>query len=159
MAINPNTNFTAGAILTADQQNRFPRGVMALATSTTNYTLTTSVVIATGMTATFTAVANRNYKITYFEPQVQASSFPGAISEIQIRVTNAAGTQLNKSMFQSAASAVYNYTLMAQSVSTFSAGSVTIVGCATTTFTTGGPSLIRGATLPAFLLIEDIGPA
>ena len=39
MAINPNTDFTAGAVLTAAQQNRFPRGVVALTfdTATANF--------------------------------------------------------------------------------------------------------------------------
>ena len=75
MAISPNDDFTAGQILTAQECNQFPRGVMALATSTTSYTLTTSEVIATGMTVTFTAVANRYYRITWFEPQAQSASF------------------------------------------------------------------------------------
>ena len=30
MAINPNTDFTTGAILTAAQQNRFPRGITGI---------------------------------------------------------------------------------------------------------------------------------
>jgi hypothetical protein len=29
MAINPNTDFTTGQVLTSAEQNRFPRGVMA----------------------------------------------------------------------------------------------------------------------------------
>ena len=36
MAINPNTDFSSGAVLTAAQQNRFPRGVMAYAQTTTS---------------------------------------------------------------------------------------------------------------------------
>ena len=68
MAIAPNTTFVSGAILTAAQQNAFGFGAVALATSTTNYALTTSNVIATGMTVTFTAIASRNYKVTYTEP-------------------------------------------------------------------------------------------
>jgi len=51
MAINPNTDFTSGAVLTAAQQNRFPRGVMALATSSTSYVLTTTLTATTGMVA------------------------------------------------------------------------------------------------------------
>ena len=74
MAISPNDNFTAGQVLTATECNQFPRGVMALATSTTNYTLTTSTVIATGMTITFAADSTRMYKITYYEPYVETST-------------------------------------------------------------------------------------
>ena len=36
MAINPNTDFSAGAVLTAAQQNRFPRGVVAFSSSQTS---------------------------------------------------------------------------------------------------------------------------
>ena len=50
MAISPNDDFTAGQVLTATECNQFPRGVMAYAQSTADYTLTTSDVIATGMT-------------------------------------------------------------------------------------------------------------
>jgi hypothetical protein len=61
MAISPNDDFTAGQVLTATECNQFPRGVMALATSTTNYMLTTtSTVNATGMTVTFTAVVRQS---------------------------------------------------------------------------------------------------
>jgi hypothetical protein len=33
MAINPNTQFSSGAVFTADEANRFPRGIMGYATS------------------------------------------------------------------------------------------------------------------------------
>jgi hypothetical protein len=32
MAINPNTQFSSGAVFTADQANRFPRGIMLMKT-------------------------------------------------------------------------------------------------------------------------------
>ena len=158
MAINPNTTFTAGSILTADQQNRFPRGVMQLASSTSNYTLTTSVAIATGMTVTFTAVANRNYKITYHEPQAQTANIT-SFTATQIRVTNAAGTQLQSGIVQTVSAAIVNGSIANTYIGTFAAGSTTIVGCASCTSTSGAPVLSRAATTPAFLLVEDIGPA
>lgn len=157
MAINPNTNFTAGATLTADQQNRFPRGVMALATSSTTYVLTTAFAIATGMTVTFTAVANRNYRITYYEPQVQTPNVAG-FSLATINVTNAAGTQLQSSITQTAANTL-NASLTVVYVGTFSAGSVTLVGCGLTSNTTGAPTFVRSATAPGQIIVEDIGPA
>ena len=42
---------------------------------------------------------------------------------------------------------------------TFASGSVTLVGTASTTSTSGGPQLIRDATREALLLVEDIGAA
>jgi hypothetical protein len=65
MAINPNTDFTAGQVLTAAQQNRFPRGVMGYAVSTANHALTTSTSDVTGMSLTFTGVANRLYVASF----------------------------------------------------------------------------------------------
>jgi len=61
MAINPNTNFSAGAVLTSAQQNRFPRGVMAFTKATASGAINSEAVQITG--SSFTAVANRYYKI------------------------------------------------------------------------------------------------
>jgi hypothetical protein len=158
MAINPNTDFSSGAILTADQQNRFPRGVMALATSTTSYTLTTSEVIATGMTVTFTAVANRYYRITYYEPQAQTASF-ASNTQLTLRQTNASGTVLQNTVFANESNATDQSGMTVIRTMTFSAGSITVVGTAKVSLTTGTPQLIRDSTRQAQLLIEDIGPA
>ena len=159
MAITPNTDFVSGAILTAQQQNNFPRGIMATASSTTSYTLTTSVVISTGMTVTFTAVAGRNYRITYYEPQVQSPSVNASQVSCQIRLTNAAGTQLQAGIVQTTASSTVNETLTVTYVGTLTAGSVTIVGTSNASTTTGTPTLVRSATLPAQITVEDIGTA
>jgi hypothetical protein len=159
MAINPNTDFTTGAVLTAAQQNRFPRGVMATASSSTSYTVTTSVAIATGMTVTFTAVANRNYRVTYYEPQVQSPSTSGSFVSLNIRLTNAAGTQLQSALCQTNTSGIINETVTTIYVGTFTAGSVTLVGCAVATVTTGTPVLTRAATTLAHIIVEDIGTA
>ena len=158
MAINPNTDFSSGAVLTAAQQNRFPRGVMALATSTTSYTLTTSEVIATGMTVTFTAVANRYYRITWFEPQAQTASFASNTS-LTLRQTNASGTVLQNTVFQNETNATDQSGMVCIRTMTFSAGSITVVGTAKVSLTTGTPLLIRDSTRQAQLLVEDIGPA
>jgi hypothetical protein len=158
MAINPNTDFSSGAVLTAAQQNQFPRGVMALATSTTSYTLTTSEVIATGMTVTFTAVANRYYRITYYEPQAQTASF-ASNTQLTLRQTNAAGTVLQNTVFANESNATDQSGMTVIRTMTFSAGSITVVGTAKVSITTGTPQLIRDSTRLAQLLIEDIGPA
>jgi hypothetical protein len=159
MAINPNTNFTAGAILTADQQNRFPRGVMAYAESATNYTLTASTAVATGMTVSFTAVAGRYYRVTYYEPQVQTNNTLSGNTRTSIRLTNAGGTQFSLTILQNETAAAINGTITCTAVVTLSAGATTIVGCAITSSTSGAPTLIRGATSPSFIVVEDIGTA
>ena len=64
MAVSPNTNFVSGAILTAQQQNNFPRGVMGYAIGSANSGFS-SITDITGMSVTFTAVADRLYKATF----------------------------------------------------------------------------------------------
>ena len=156
---SPNTDFSSGQVLTAAAQNKFPRGVMALATSSTSYTLTTSAVIATGMTVTFTAVAGRNYKITYIEPQAGTPAVSGGFTTATIRLTNAAGTQFAQSVIQTSAASSIGGSLVCQYIWSGSAGSTTFVGCGATSSTTGAPVFTRSATNLASLLVEDIGPA
>ena len=158
MAVNPNTDFSTGAVLTAAQQNRFPRGVMALATSSTSYVLTTTLTATTGMSVTFTAVANRYYKITYYEPQAQTPAAAATYTELDLRLTNAAGASQGTSLIFTP-SALIQTGVTVVAIKTFSAGSVTLVGCALTSSTTGAPSLIRPAPRAAILLVEDIGPS
>ena len=64
MAITPNTTFVSGAILTAAQQNNFPRGLMGYVSKTDgNFTFSSEVDI-TGMSISFTGIANRLYRIS-----------------------------------------------------------------------------------------------
>ena len=157
MAYNPNTQFSSGAVYTADQANRFPRGIMNVAISTTSYTLTTTETDATGMTVTFTAEANRLYKLTYYEPQAQTASV-ASNTQLTIRLNNAAGGVYQNTI-------IGNETGLDQSgmictvITTFSAGSVTLVGCAKCNSTAGAPALIRDSTRFANLLVEDLGPS
>jgi hypothetical protein len=159
MAINPNTTFVAGNILTAAQQNRLPFGVCANAEGTANYTLTTTLTIATGMSVTFLPIANRLYKITYQEPFAELPSAVGGNTNLQIRQTSAAGTQLQAARATSpaASASVESFTVIY--VGTFAAVSTVIVGCANVNVTTGAPILARSATTVARLIVEDIGPS
>jgi hypothetical protein len=61
MAIAPNTTFTAGQVLTSDQANRFPRGVVAY---TSNATQTIAGGYLTGLDTTYTFAADRMYRIS-----------------------------------------------------------------------------------------------
>ena len=150
MAINPNTDFSSGAVLTAAQQNRFPRGIMNLASATTGSNVTTEAVQLTG--SSFTAVANRYYKITYFEPNPVNGTGYWAF---RIRQTNLAGTTLNTSYNVTGTGIDRQMTMIW--VGTFSAGTVNVVATAQQTVGTG--LLNRGPTVVAYLLVEDIGPA
>ena len=159
MAISPNVTFVAGAVYTADQANRLPFGVCASSSSTADYTLTTTLTIATGMTATFTAIANRLYKVTYYEPAAGISSVLSSTTTLRIVLTNALGTNLQRGIAQNTAAVSSSQTLNVVHVGTFTAGSVTVVGCAITTSVTGTPILNRNATSVARLIVEDMGPS
>jgi len=151
MAINPNTDFSSGSVYTADQANRFPRGVMARNTATaSDTTVTAEEVQITG--SSFTAVANRYYKITYFEPNPTSGT---GYFAFRIRQTNLAGTVLNTA-YQTVGAGIERQSHMIW-VGTFSAGTVNVVATAQQSAGTG--SLVRSSTVVAYLLVEDIGPA
>jgi hypothetical protein len=151
MAINPNTDFSSGSVYTADQANRFPRGVMARNTATaTDASITAEEVQITG--SSFTAVANRYYKITYFEPNPNGGT---GYFAFRIRQTNLAGTVLNTA-YQTVGAGIERQSHLVW-VGTFSAGTVNVVATAQQTAGTG--SLVRSSTVVAYLLVEDIGPA
>ena len=155
MAINPNTTFVANAVLPASQMNRLPFGIVALATNTTaNQPTITTKVDLTGMSVTWTAIANRNYKITYHIyaiPTTTNACFSVNLQQSttvkQISITNGgvatAGTTCN---------GIY--------ISSFSAGSTTLkLTGATTAGSLGSFTFAADATLPWILCVEDIGPA
>jgi hypothetical protein len=153
MAINPNTDFTAGQVLTADQQNRFGRGVVAYTESITGSGAIGAEAVQVTSTS-FTAVANRYYKVTYFEPKLSASLNGNQCTQ-RIRLTSIGGTVLQSSYMQpNTANFVMN---ICEVVLTFSAGTTTLVG----TLQMGGTNVFAGrsATEKAFIVVEDIGPA
>ena len=156
MAIAPNTTFVSGAVLTAAQMNALPWGVVALTKVTSNQTIDSTAVIAV-TASTFTAVANRYYRITYFEPQVPQVQNNNSVS-LFINLTNTAGAiygsavQINTTAVSGAANAV---TLVA--VTTLTAGSTVLVGTAVSPG--ASVSMVRNANQPAYILVEDIGPA
>ena len=155
MAINPNTAFSSGAVLTAAQQNRFPRGIMAFIESTSFDTYGTTEAVK--LTAnSFTAEAGRYYRFTYFEPVIQLPSGTSTYFEQRIRLTNTSGAQYAFGQQQSQSATQVSNTNIIQTVAGLSAGTYTFVG--TMKSSTGTPSLFRSG-FKAFLLVEDIGPS
>lgn len=151
MAVNPNTDFSSGQTLTADNMNRLPRGIMAYNTATaSDASVTVEEVQISGVT--FTAVANRLYRITYYEPGFGSSV--AAAMTMRIRLTNISGAIQQQGI-------VYNTGVQQQNgivvgYTTYTAGSVTLV--ATLQNSTGTGSANRSATAFAFLSVEDCGP-
>ena len=157
MAINPNTDFSSGAVLTAAQQNRFPRGNMQLATSVTSDTSVTTEEVELGAIS-FTAVASRWYKITYYEPDIGISGAGSGTLQMRIRNgTTTAGTLLQLA-YQWIPSSSVDTAGQCVWFGTFTAGTQNIVATAQQ----GGAStfqLNRGTGKAAWLVVEDIGPA
>jgi hypothetical protein len=155
MAISPNTNFSVGQVLTSTQANQWPRGIMAFGTRTSN-TGALAVETVTITAISFTAVANRYYKITYFEPQsIGAGTLTFADMAIK-QGTTTAGTLLNLATLSP--SATVRQGNSCECITTFSSGTVNIVA---TVGPNGGGTIncTAGATFPAFLIVEDLGPA
>ena len=152
---NPNVDFTTGQTLLASQQNRFPRGIMAYNTVVlSDTTVTAEEVMITG--SSFTAVANRYYRITYQEPSL-ASAGANAVFTLRIRLTNLAGAVQNevRELNQSASIAIPTSGIC-QAVVTLTAGSQNFV--ATLQCSSGTGQAQRSGTIIGFLLVEDIGP-
>jgi hypothetical protein len=153
MAITNNTDFTSGQILTAQQQNNFPRGIMAVSKATS--TDATVTVLEEQLSVTFTAVANRNYRVTYFEPEVTSTS--GTYTYLALFLTSIVGTQITAGyVYAPATNSFMSQTVTA--VSTFTAGTV-ILKAAAQCVGVGTSKLGRAATQPAYFMVEDIGTA
>jgi hypothetical protein len=153
MAISPNDTFTSGQILTAQECNQFPFGIVAFTQSTSSDTFTTAEKVMLTSTS-FTAIANRYYKVTYYEPK-QLSSAGTSESEARIRLTNISGA-VQQTGYVGTGSVVQQSQIV-EVITTFAAGATTV--CATQTAATGTTTLGRSATVKAFIMVEDIGPA
>jgi hypothetical protein len=152
MATNPNTDFTTGQVLTAAEQNRFPRGVMQYAKSTVDASITTTVADVTGMTATFTAVANRLYRATF-----ECFFMVGSTSQNQFYITDGSNTQLDQMFFDTTANSFAP--LCFQYIFTTTAGSKTMKVRAVTQVGTMTIYGTTGANRSYSFVIEDLGPA
>ena len=153
-----NTTFVAGAVFTAGQANRLPFGVCDQDSTSSDTTLTTTLTAVVGLSLTWTADISRLYKITWFEPQCKTATVASYIN-LQLRQTNAAGTQLQSTFVQnvSAVSTTTGQTCIF--IGTFASGSTTVVPCALSSSITGTPKLDRLGTSRAFIIVEDVGLA
>ena len=150
MAINPNTQFSSGAVYTADQANRFPRGLMQYNTaSSTDASVTAEEIQIT--LASFTAATNRLYRITYYEPGFGSSV--AAAMTMRIRKDNVTGTIQQQGIVYNTGAQQQNGFI--QNVVTFTAGPVVLV--ATLQNSAGTGTANRSSTAQAVLLVEDIG--
>ena len=156
MAFNPNITFTAGAILTAAQQNRFPRGVMGAVYRTAgNVAVTTTQADITGMTVTFTAEASRTYKASWLVAGVKDTNngFLGAF------LTNGANT-VQASVYNTGLivlGTAYSNLSGVAFLTTLTAGSQTLK--LRTIAENNAGTILASGTNPCVLIIEDCGPS
>ena len=155
MAINPNTDFSSGAVLTAAQQNRFPRGVMGAVYRTAgDYTMTTAVADVTGMSVTFTAVANRTYKASWTASGYKSTNNGWAA----MYLTNSSNTVFGSVYNTALISGVGYFNLSGFTYFTnLTAGSQTLKLRAQIENLNG--LLNASGTNPCVLMIEDCGPS
>jgi hypothetical protein len=156
MAISPNVDFTAGAVLTATQQNQFPRGIVSFAQSTSAGTANTTESVQI-TSSTFTAVANRYYRVTYYEPLVIIGGLTPSYLGFRVRLTSLTGTILATEEPESMPTPSDGQIINFQFVTTFTAGSTVLVATAYTG--TNSASLYGAATVRRQLIVEDLGPA
>jgi hypothetical protein len=155
MAINPNTDFSSGAVLTAAQQNRFPRGVMGAVYRTAgDYTMSTTVGDVTGMSITFTAVASRTYKASWTISGYKSTTNGWAA----VYLTNSANTIFGSVYNTALISGVGYFNLSGFTYFTnLTAGSQTLKLRAQIENAAG---LINASgTNPAVFMVEDCGPS
>ena len=124
--------------------------------TTSQNTITTAETALTSMTVTFTAITNRLYRASLFEPSLSnAAGSPGNYSG-RLRLTNIAGTQLQAVSVLSGAG-VTAVPFIIESVFTATAGSTVVL--ATLNTAAGNFNALRSATAPAIFRVEDIGPS
>ena len=153
MAANPNTNFTAGQVLTAAEQNRFPRGQMvdSLIYTGGNQTITSvSAVDIPNATKTFTAVSGRAYKVTTLLVARKTLNAGYAFTLI-----NAGGTVVSEAGINGSAGDYMTFSQTA--ILTGLSGSVVLKMQAYND--TNATVYFAKATSPFLIVIEDIGPS
>ena len=128
-----------------------PWGKVAYNEVTANDTTITSTEEVQITSSSFTGVAGRQYRMTYYEPQLYNTAATYFV--LRIRLTNLAGTEVGRAIPSVSAN---NYAFGSCTRVTTLTGTVTLVGTLESTVT---GSATRAAGFPAFLLVEDIGPA
>jgi hypothetical protein len=136
---------------TVSALTKAPRGVVALSTVTSNTAVGTTE--ATRTSVTWTAVASRYYKITWYEGTV-VSGVNASLNNMYLRQTTTAGTIIGNSTLYLASSEQEER--ICSVVTTFTAGSQTVFARVLSNAATD-TTYTASATQPAFLLVEDIG--
>lgn len=147
-----NTTFTSGNVLTAAQMNNLPFGVVGYVSRTAGNITVNTLADLTGMSVTFTAVANRIYKATWL---VNGDKNASGRDSTNIYFTTSANVVVADISLITMGSTNVGLNFSASCVFTASAGSVTYK-LRGKSFS--GDLVVYGtANAPCVLIIEDIG--
>jgi hypothetical protein len=138
----------------ASSDGKAPRGLVSFAQVTTATGLTTTEAVQITAPA-FTAVANRYYRVTYYEPLIQIGAATPTFLAFRVRLTNLAGTVQALSEPEPMPNPSDGQIVVVQFVTTFTAGSTVLVATAATGSSTA--SAYGAATTRRQLIVEDIG--
>jgi hypothetical protein len=157
MAIAPNTNpFVSGAVLTAAQMTALPMGIYSFVEKTTTTTSVTAEAVILTLPS-FTAVANRYYRVTAFFPYIETTGGGAAFIESKIRKgTTTGGTQLQTSVLYVTATSAHDTSMTITWVGTLTAGAQQLVVSIQSSATV---NVLGNAVYPMQMTIEDIGGA
>ena len=161
-----NTTFTSGQILTATMQNNLEWGVPDATSGgtsskcyvkrTANYTLTSSEALVTGMTCTFTAVANRLYRVSFHGYVLKNTGTSQVYANIK-QTVGASVSYISTGVMTMASGEYATFDISGMLVG-LAAGATTIEITAQYDPTAGG-TFTASATNPSWMWIEDIGAA
>lgn len=145
---------TTGELVSAAGLNSLPGGVLGYAEVTANQTGITTETDLTGLSVTVTVADSRRIKITYFGAHEINTVDNRVVASIKESTTTLAFLQTH----HSEAATPGRHNAYGAAVITPSSGShtykVTMLAP-----DAGSASLAASATGPAFILVEDIGPA
>ena len=149
--------FTAGDVLAAADMNALPAGFIAIGSGTTNQTINANgPTDLTGCTVTFTAVANRRYKITG-QCGVSGIDADNRWLGLIYRGASAVGRFGTKEGNDAANNDIIHW--HGCLVDSPSAGSVTYKLAVERTSGAADATFLGASDNPRFILVEDIGPA
>jgi len=144
------TAFTVANAYTKAESDALPRGVVAIATSTTDQQGITSITDLTGMSVTFTGLAGRRYKVSLFLPLLLGAT---AGDRAALQIANGANTAI----FTSYASIlVLGYPVHLTYYTTFT-GSTTLKGRISRDVGSGAIQSYADGSAIRSIVVEDVG--
>lgn len=142
--------FVAGDTLTAAEVNALPGGQIAIATAAASQTGISTVADLTSLTATWTAVTGRSYRVTAHVPEVQQQTSTGLID---LLITDSSNTQVARSRLSLAST--FRSPITSTVVLSGISGSVTYKARMLTS--AGTVDVTLSSTQKAHFMVDDIG--